>query len=155
MAQFSRLRFKEEFRQTIYDICRSLGNIPTSEFYCDGWPDDSGVYRAAYWKGRRGEKLYNVSRKSLIYVCWAAGQDDFRHDLVTRRPNVTWKRKLLYPRDERKISDVYAFTNGMTIAFDQYGKQMLRGRTNSVMPRIRAFGYNKPVATFEWKRSNG
>jgi hypothetical protein len=50
-------------------------------------------------------------------------------------------------RDEPTITNVYSFTNGMTAVFDQHGQQMpeFQGRTEDVMPKIRAAGYTPDV----------
>jgi hypothetical protein len=54
----------------------------------------------------------------------------------------------------RVITSVYSFVNGMTMVFDQDGKQMpdYQGRTEEVMPKIRAAGYTESVPVQEWPR---
>jgi hypothetical protein len=54
---------------------------------------------------------------------------------------------------ELKIKNVYSFSNGMTMVFDQYGQQMpeFQGRTEDVMPKIRAAGFKEQVPLMEWE----
>lgn len=54
-------------------------------------------------------------------------------------------------KNELKITNVYAFTNGMVIVFDQYGKQMpeYQGRYEEVIDKIRAvFSGEIPYGSF-------
>ena len=53
-----------------------------------------------------------------------------------------------------KITNVYCFTNGMTMTFDEYGQQMpeFQGWTDDVLPVIKASGYVGPIhANVQWK----
>jgi hypothetical protein len=54
---------------------------------------------------------------------------------------------------ERRITNVYNWANGMTMVFDQYGEQMpeFQGRTDEVMPKIRAAGFTQEVPTRQWR----
>lgn len=56
--------------------------------------------------------------------------------------------------EKPRLENVYNFTNGMTAAFDQFGKHMpeYQGRTDEVMPKIYAAGYSKPVPTVFWHK---
>ena len=49
--------------------------------------------------------------------------------------------------DGRQITNVCCFDNGMTAVFDQHGQQMcaFQGRTDDVMPRIRATGWTGQI----------
>lgn len=49
--------------------------------------------------------------------------------------------------DKPKITNVYSFTNGMTMVFDQFGQQMpdYQGRTEEVVPKIRAAGFTGEI----------
>lgn len=59
--------------------------------------------------------------------------------------------------DAPRITSVYSFTNGMTMVFDQNGKQMpeFQGLTAEVMPLIRAAGFtgDVPYGSYEPTRS--
>lgn len=46
-----------------------------------------------------------------------------------------------------KITNVYAFTNGMLMAFDQYGQQMAdyQGKADEMIPKVRAAGYTGEI----------
>ena len=57
---------------------------------------------------------------------------------------------------ERKITNVYNWANGMTMVFDQYGQQMpeFQGRTEEVIPKIRAAGFGETVPTSQWPRGS-
>lgn len=50
------------------------------------------------------------------------------------------------------IHSVYSFPNGMTMVFDQYGKQMpeFQGATEEVVPKIRATGYGGGIQECWW-----
>ncbi|MBJ6986047.1 hypothetical protein [Devosia sp. MC521] len=53
----------------------------------------------------------------------------------------------------REIAEVYHFTNGMTLVFDQHGEQMpeFQGRTTEVLPMLRAAGWDRPVVgLYSW-----
>jgi hypothetical protein len=56
---------------------------------------------------------------------------------------------------ELKIKNVYSFSNGMTMVFDQYGQQMpeFQGRTEDMMPKIRAAGFKEEVPLTEWEQT--
>lgn len=55
---------------------------------------------------------------------------------------------------EAKITNVYNWANGMTMVFDQHGQQMpeYQGRTEEVMPRIRAAGFTDHIPISQWPR---
>lgn len=56
---------------------------------------------------------------------------------------------------EPKITSVYHWANGMTMVFDQYGKQMpeFQGYTVEMLPKLRAGGWHEPVVTQQWPRT--
>lgn len=49
--------------------------------------------------------------------------------------------------DAPKITNVYAFTNGMLMVFDQYGQQMpdYQGKADKMIPKVRAAGYTGEI----------
>ena len=51
------------------------------------------------------------------------------------------------------ITNVYSFANGMTMTFDQYGKQMpdYQGPTEEVVPKIRAAGFKGEIPYGVWQ----
>lgn len=51
-----------------------------------------------------------------------------------------------------KITTVYSFTNGMTMVFDQFGKQMpeYQGKTVDVLPKLWKAGFDQPVTEVQW-----
>lgn len=51
-----------------------------------------------------------------------------------------------------KITTVYSFTNGMTMVFDQFGKQMpeYQGKTEEVLPKIKASGFEGQAEEVSW-----
>lgn len=53
---------------------------------------------------------------------------------------------------KRIITNVYVFPNGMVMVFDQHGKQMpdYQGRSDEVIPRIRAAGFTGKIVDSEW-----
>lgn len=53
----------------------------------------------------------------------------------------------------RVITTVYCFANGMTMVFDQDGKQMpeFQGPTEEVRGKIEATGYSMPTEALTWK----
>ncbi len=55
--------------------------------------------------------------------------------------------------ESRIITNVYSFTNGMTMVFDQYGKQMpdFQGSTREVVPKIRAAGFAGEILYGSWR----
>jgi len=54
-----------------------------------------------------------------------------------------------------RITNVYSFTNGMTMVFDQFGKQMpqYQGYTHEVMPLIKATGFDGPFEYGSFRRN--
>ena len=52
-----------------------------------------------------------------------------------------------------RITHVYAFTNGQTMVFDQFGKQMpeFQGQSAEVEPKIRAAGFSGDIAHGTWR----
>jgi hypothetical protein len=69
---------------------------------------------------------------------------------VTAEP-MTFERA----KEERRIYDVINWSNGMTMVFDQHGEQMTeyQGRTEEVMPKIRAAGFEHAARSLDWKRN--
>lgn len=51
------------------------------------------------------------------------------------------------------ITNVYSFTNGQTMVFDQHGKQMpeFQGPTDEVVPKIRAAGFSGEILYGSWR----
>jgi hypothetical protein len=54
---------------------------------------------------------------------------------------------------EKIITNVYVFTNGMVMVFDQHGQQMpeYQGDAEEMMPKIRAAGYAADVVHSYWR----
>lgn len=55
--------------------------------------------------------------------------------------------------DKPTIKNVYSFPNGMTMVFDQFGKQMpeFQGKTEDVVPKIRDAGFVDQIEFREWR----
>jgi hypothetical protein len=55
--------------------------------------------------------------------------------------------------EQPRITNVYSFANGMTMVFDQHGKQMpeFQGPTDEVMPKIRVAGFTGEVPYGEYR----
>ena len=56
-------------------------------------------------------------------------------------------------KDKPRICEVYNFTNGMTMVFDQRGQQMpqFQGRTTEVISKIGAAGWTGTPAYGAWQ----
>lgn len=56
-------------------------------------------------------------------------------------------------KEASRITSVYSFANGQTVVFDQYGQQMpeFQGKTEVVVPKIRAAGFTKEIPYGEWR----
>lgn len=54
--------------------------------------------------------------------------------------------------EEKIITNVYAFTNGMTMVFDQNGEQMpaFQGWTEEMVPKIREAGFTGEIQHTHW-----
>lgn len=65
------------------------------------------------------------------------------------------REAVLKAMEQPRITNVYSFTNGMTMVFDQHGKQMpdFQGPTVEVMPKIRAAGFVDEVPVGDYRPS--
>lgn len=89
--------FKNHAMQSLYDACRTLGVITTSDFYHNGIPRRGAAHRVAYWKGRAGEALPKyIDRSSLAYAAFKAGRHERQEDVRKHNAMPAWTMPVNY-----------------------------------------------------------
>jgi len=89
--------FKDKMMQRLYDDCRRLGVVATSEFYHNGVPRRGASHRVAYWRGRAGEPLPKfIDRNTLAYAAFKAGRDERREDEKKGNAMPAWAMPINY-----------------------------------------------------------
>jgi hypothetical protein len=141
--------------------CKHIQNVPILQmlgrvvaFRGDGPPERVLIYLSKFGKCILDAmpagvpeklalaKLKRLIRRKLIEGCVCGCPGDFE---LTDEGNNLLIQMGLDPWDEvpKVVTEVFNFANGMTMVFDQGGRQMLhlQGRTEVVMPALRAMGF--------------